>query len=187
MKPKPSKVDNKKKKKSLIDFKWVGIITILAFIISLAFSFISQSIIPNVNVIVSLIVVLVIILIGIIFDMVGMAVQVADIKVFNAMAAKKVRGAKMALKMIKNAPKLSTICNDVIGDICGIISGSGGAAIAAILVIELGVDAIIPTLIISAIIAALTIGGKALGKGISAAKANLIVEIFAKILSIFSK
>jgi CBS domain containing-hemolysin-like protein len=189
MKPKPSKVDNKnkKKKKSLIDFKWVGIITILAFLISLGFSFISQSIIPNVNVIISLIVVLVIILIGIIFDMVGMAVQVADIKVFNAMAAKKVKGAKMALIMIKNARKLSTICNDVIGDICGIISGSGGAAIAAMLVIELGVDAIIPTLIISSVIAALTIGGKALGKGVAAVKANLIVEIFAKILSIFSR
>jgi CBS domain containing-hemolysin-like protein len=187
MKPKPSKVDNKKKKKSLIDIKWVGIITILAFLISLAFSAVSQAIIPNAHVIVSLIVVLVIILIGILFDMIGMAVQVADVKVFNAMAAKKVKGAKMALVMIKNAPKLSTICNDVIGDICGIISGSGGAAIAAIITIELGVNGIIPALIISAIIAALTIGGKALGKGVSAAKANLIVEIFAKILSVFSK
>jgi CBS domain containing-hemolysin-like protein len=187
MKPKPSKVDNKKKKKSLVDYKWVGIITILAFLISVGFSAVSQSIIPNAHVAVSLIVVLAIIFIGIIFDMVGMAVQIADIKVFNAMAAKKVKGAKMALTMIKNAPKLSTICNDVVGDICGIISGSGGAAIAAILVIELGVDAIIPSLIISSVIAALTIGGKALGKGIAAAKANLIVEIFAKILSIFSK
>lgn len=187
MKPKPSKVDNKKKKKSIFDFKWTGIITVLAFLISLVFSAISQSIIPNAHVVVSLIVVLVIILIGIIFDMVGMAVQVADVKVFNAMAAKKVKGAKMALTMIKNAPKLSTICNDVIGDICGIISGSGGAAIAAILTIELGVNGIIPSLIISALIAALTIGGKALGKGVSAAKANLIVEIFAKMLSIFSR
>ena len=133
MKPKPSKVDNKKKKKSLFDFKWVGIITLLAFIISLVFSSISQSIIPNAHVLISLVVVFVIILIGIIFDMVGMAVQVADVKVFNSMASKKIKGAKMALKMIKNAPKLSTICNDVIGDICGIISGSGGAAISAIL------------------------------------------------------
>ena len=61
------------------------------------------------------------------------------------------------------------------------------AAIAAIITIELGVNGIIPALIISAIIAALTIGGKALCKGVSAAKANLIVEIFAKILSVFSK
>ena len=187
MKPKPSKVDNKKKKKSLIDFKWVGIITFLAFIISLVFSAVSQSIIPNTYVLISLIVVLVIILIGIAFDMIGMAVQVADIKVFNAQASKKVKGAKMALLLIKNAPKVSTICNDVIGDICGIISGSGGAAIATMLALELGVQAIIPSLIISALIAALTIGGKALGKGVSAAKANFIVEKFSRTLSLFIK
>ena len=192
MKPDPNRLKFKKekkekKKKSMIDFKWTGTITLLAFIISLAFSAVSQSIIPNVQVLVSLIVVLVIILIGILFDMVGMAVQVADIKVFNAQAAKKVKGAKMAIKLIKNAPKVSTICNDVVGDICGIISGSGGAAIAAILAIELGVDGIIPALVISAVIAALTIGGKSLGKGVAAAKANFIIEQFSKVLSLFSK
>ena len=189
MKPDPSrlKVKKEKKKKSMIDFKWTGTITLLAFIISLVFSAVSQSIIPNVQVLISLIVVLVIILIGILFDMVGMAVQVADIKVFNAQAAKKVKGAKMAITLIKNAPKVSTICNDVIGDICGIISGSGGAAIAAILAIELEVDGIIPALIISAVIAALTIGGKSLGKGVAAAKANFIIEKFSRVLSLFSK
>lgn len=192
MKPDPNRLKFKKekkekKKKSIIDFKWTGTITLLAFIISLAFSAVSQSIIPNVQVLVSLIVVLAIILIGILFDMIGMAVQVADIKVFNAQAAKKVKGAKMAIKLIKNAPKVSTICNDVVGDICGIISGSGGAAIAAILAIELGVDGIIPALVISAVIAALTIGGKALGKGVAAAKANFIIEKFSRALSLFSK
>ena len=192
MKPDPNRLKFKKekkekKKKSIIDFKWTGTITLLAFIISLAFSAVSQSIIPNVQVLVSLIVVLAIILIGILFDMIGMAVQVADIKVFNAQAAKKVKGAKMAIKLIKNAPKVSTICNDVVGDICGIISGSGGAAIAAILAIELGVDGIIPALVISAVIAALTIGGKALGKGVAAAKANFIIEKFSRVLSLFSK
>lgn len=189
MKPKPNKVKNKKikKKKSLIDFKWVGIITILAFIISLIFSAVSQSVIPNVHVIISIILVLAIVLIGILFDMVGMAVTVADTKVFNAMAAKKMKGSKVALKLIKNAPKVSSICNDVIGDICGIISGSGGAAISTILALELGVNAIIPSLLIAALIASLTIGGKALGKGIAVAKANFIIEKFAKVLSLFSK
>ena len=155
--------------------------------ISLIFSAISQAIIPNVQVVVSIIVVLAIVFVGIIFDMVGVAVTVADIKVFNAMAAKKVKGSKVALKLIKNAPKVSSICNDVIGDICGIISGSGGAAIAAIIVIKLGTKSILPALIISALIAALTIGGKALGKGVAVAKANFIIDKFSKVLSIFSK
>lgn len=196
MEPKPKQVNEKnekkilrrkKEKKSLIEFKWVGIITVLAFLISLVFSAISESIIPNVQVVVSIIIVLAIVFLGIIFDMVGMAVTVADVKVFNAMAAKKVKGSKVALKLIKNAPKVSSICNDVIGDICGIISGSGGAAIAAILAIELGTQAIIPSLLISALIASLTIGGKALGKGVAVAKANFIIDKFSKVLSIFSK
>ena len=196
MEPKPKQVNElkdkkvfrrKKEKKSLIEFKWVGIITALAFIISLIFSAVSQAIIPNVQVVVSIIVVLAIVFVGIIFDMVGVAVTVADIKVFNAMASKKVKGAKVALKLIKNAPKVSSICNDVIGDICGIISGSGGAAIAAIIVIKLGTESILPALLISALIAALTIGGKALGKGVAVAKANFIIDKFSKVLSIFSK
>lgn len=196
MEPKPKQVNElkdkkvfrrKKEKKSLIEFKWVGIITALAFMISLIFSAISQAIIPNVQVVVSIIVVLAIVFVGIIFDMVGVAVTVADIKVFNAMAAKKVKGSKVALKLIKNAPKVSSICNDVIGDICGIISGSGGAAIAAIIVIKLGTESILPALLISALIAALTIGGKALGKGVAVAKANFIIDKFSKVLSIFSK
>lgn len=196
MEPKPKQVNElkekkifrrKKEKKSLIEFKWVGIITLLAFLISLVFSAVSQAIIPNVQIVASIILVLVIVLIGIMFDMVGVAVTVADVKVFNAMAAKKVKGSKVALKLIKNAPKVSSICNDVIGDICGIISGSGGAAIAAIIAVKFGTQAILPTLIISALIAALTIGGKALGKGIAVAKANFIIDKFSKVLSIFSK
>lgn len=200
MKPKPKqveknniknkpkkKVKNKRKKGNLIDFKWVGTITILAFFISLCFSAISQSIIPNVQIIISIILVLLVILIGVIFDMVGIAVTVAEPKVFHAMSAKKVKSAKIALKLIKNAPKVSSLCNDVIGDICGIISGSGGAVISTILVLKLGVNALMPSLLITSLIASLTIGGKALGKGVAVAKANCIIDKFSKILAIFKK
>lgn len=188
MEPKPSKVKVKKeKKKSLIDFKWVVTITVLAFAISLIFSAVSQSIIPNVEIIISIILVLAVILLGVIFDMIGVAVTVADTKVFHAMSAKKIKGSKIALKLIKNAPKVSSICNDVIGDICGIISGSGGAAISAIIATKLGVNAIIPSLIVTALIASLTIGGKALGKGVAVAKANFIIDKASKVLSLFRK
>lgn len=200
MKPKPKQVEknklkqkakkivkNKKKKKNLIDFKWVGIITILAFFISLCFSAVSQSIIPNVQIIISIILVLLVILIGVIFDIIGIAVTVADPKVFHAMSARKVKSAKIALKLIKNAPKVSSLCNDVIGDICGIISGSGSAAISTILALELGVNILMPSLLITSLVASLTIGGKALGKGVAVAKANYIVDKFSKILGFFKK
>ena len=45
------------------------------------------------------------------------------------MAAHKVRGAREAVWMVRNAEKVSSICNDVVGDICGIISGATGALI----------------------------------------------------------
>ena len=130
---------------------------------------------------------IIVILIGVVFDMIGIAVTVADLKVFHSMSSKKIRSAKMAIKLINNAPKVSSICNDVIGDICGIISGSGGATIALILALELGVNSIVPSLIITALIASLTIGGKALGKGIAVMKANLIIDKFSKILCILIK
>ena len=185
MKPKPKKVNNQKKK--LIDLKWVSFITSLAFIISIGFSIVSQTIIPNVQVLISIILVLVVILIGVIFDMIGVAVTVADIRVFHSMAAKKIKGAKMAIKLIYNAPKVSSICNDVIGDICGIVSGSGGAAISTMVAINLRINVIIPSLVVTALIASLTIGGKALGKGIAVARANFILEKFSKFISTFSK
>ncbi len=190
MKPKPEKVKTykeKNKKKSLIDYRWVTVITMLAFLISLCFSIISETVIPNVQILFSIILVLCVVLIGVLFDMIGVAITVADVKVFHAMAAKRIKGSKLAIKLIQNAPKVSSMCNDVIGDICGIISGSGGAAISTILALQLGIKAIFPSLLITALIASLTIGGKALGKSIAVAKANFIIEKFAKVLTIFTK
>ena len=61
------------------------------------------------------------------FDMIGVAVTAADEQVFHSMAAKKIRGAKLAVKFKKNADKLSSFCKDVIGDICGNLVVSNGA------------------------------------------------------------
>ena len=117
--------------------------------------------------------------------MIGISITVADIKTFNSMATKRVKGAKLAVKLIKNAEKMSSFCNDVIGDICGILSGSTGAAIALGISEQLNFNTLITSLIVTALIAALTIGGKAIGKSIAMNKSNEILYNFAKILSIF--
>ena len=119
--------------------------------------------------------------------MVGISITVADIKTFNSMATKKVRGAKLAVKLIKNSEKASSFCNDVIGDICGIVSGSAGVALAAILSSSNNFDMFITTLVITAIIAALTIGGKAIGKATAINKSTVILFEFSKIVSCFYK
>ena len=175
------------KDKKKTDKKWVLTISIISFLISLLFSFIGETIIPNSHIFISTILVFAFIALGIIFDMIGIAVTVADIKTFNSMATKKVKGAKTAVKLIKNAPKVSSFCNDVIGDICGIISGSTGLSIAIVISNKFDFSILIVTLLITAFIASLTIGGKALGKSIAMNKSNVILFNFVKVISFFYK
>ena len=119
--------------------------------------------------------------------MVGIAVATSDEAQFHSMVTKRVKGAKMALKLKKNADKVSSFCNDVVGDICGIVSGSTGAVIAIKIVENYSFNSLIITLIVMGIISALTIGGKALEKGYAMKKSNKILFNFSKILSVFSK
>lgn len=173
------------KNKRLVDYKWIVTVTLLAFFISLGFSFFSETTIPNANSIVATIVILLFIGIGILFDMVGIAITVADLKTFNSMATKQVKGARLAVKLIQNNEKASSFCNDVIGDICGIISGSAGVALSNILANTFNLNLFVVSLFITAIIAALTIGGKAIGKATAINKSTPILFQFSKIVSYF--
>lgn len=181
------KKELKRKKLELIDYGWIIKIVILAFTISFAFSFLSETLIPNVNIVVGIIILLLFILIGILFDMVGVAVQSADVAPFHSMNSRKVKGADIAVKFKKNADKVSSFCNDVIGDICGIISGTAGSIVAVKIANILGFNSFYVILIVTALISALTIGGKAMGKSIAINKSNYILYEAAKIISKFYK
>lgn len=177
--------ERRRKNKKMVEYNWIIKITIIAFFISFVFSFASETIIPNVNTIIGILLVFIFIVIGILFDMIGISVTSADIEPFNSMSSRKVRGAKIAVKMIQSADKVSSFCNDVIGDICGIISGSAGTIIALSISNILNVDKFMITLLVTSVIAALTIGGKALGKSYAINKNNTILFKFAKFLSYF--
>lgn len=185
-KDKYSKKTDKKpiKNKKNVEWKWVLTITIVSFFVSFAFSLLSELTIPNVNIFVGIIVLLFVILVGVLFDIIGISVTVADPSTFHSMATKKVRGAKLAVKLIANAEKVSSFCNDVIGDICGIISGSTGATIAIIISGKFGISVMITTLVTMAFVASLTIGGKALGKSFAINRSNVILYNFCRIVSL---
>lgn len=174
-----------KKNKNSVNYSWIIKIVAITFAISIVFSFISETAIPSVNIFWGIIITLLFILIGVLFDMVGVAVTASDEQVLNSMAAKKIRGAKLAVKFKKNADKLSSFCQDVIGDICGIVSGSTGAVISMKIMDELNTDNLFITLIIMGVISALTIGGKALEKAIALNKSNQILYKFSFIMSYF--
>ena len=171
--------------KKNVDYKWIFKIIIISFVISVFFSFVSEMTIPNFNVVFGIIICLLFIVIGIIFDMIGVSVTASDESVFNSMAAKKMRGAKLAVKFKKNADKVSSFCNDVVGDICGIISGSAGVVIALRLSQVFSINPLIITLLVTGLISAITIGGKALVKGMAIRRSNKILYRFALVLSIF--
>lgn len=176
-----------KVKKEYVNWKWIRTIVIMSFTISFVLSFVAQSTIPNLNLFFGVIVTLLFIFIGILFDIVGVSVTGADEAVFHSMNSRKVKGASVAVMFKKNADKVSSFCCDVIGDICGIISGAAGTTIALQLANVTGIDVLWTSLLVSAVIASLTIGGKAIGKSFAINKSDIILYSFAKIVSNFYK
>lgn len=184
------KVQTRRKEKiskEKVNISWISKIIVIAFTISFCLTFVSETTIPNLSLIFGIILTLLFILIGVLFDIVGVAVTSADEKVFHSMNSRKVRGANVAVKFKKNAEKVSSFCCDVIGDICGIVSGASAATIAVILTTKIHTDPLLTSLIIAAITASLTIGGKAIGKSVAINKSDIILYEFAKLISYFYK
>ena len=174
-------------KKEKVNVKWIIIVVLIAFTISFCLSFIAQMTIPNLSLWLGIIITLIFIMLGILLDIVGVSVTSAGEAVFHSMSSRKVKGAKVAVKFKKNADKVSSFCCDVVGDVCGIISGACGTTITAILVSTFHFDLLLTGLIVAAIIASLTIGGKAIGKSFAINKSDIILYEFAKFVSIFYK
>ena len=168
---------------------WPLIVLIMAVSLSLLFSLLSELVLDGSALWVAIIVIFVFIFISILTDMVGLAVASANLEHFTAMAARKVKGSKQAISLVKSADKVSSVLNDVIGDVCGILSGAAGASIVAKIAIDNGGSfmAILVPSLIAAIIAGLTIAGKALFKAVAIKYANSITLSFAKVLNFFTR
>lgn len=164
---------------------WIVIIFILTFILSFIFSGISNFIAnnENLNVLFLLGILILVVGTGIIFDMVGVASLTSNEATFHAKATKKIKGAKSSIKIIKNSSKMATVCCDIVGDICGIVSGSL-VAILAIYIAKHINNINLVTTVITAIVSALTVGTKAILKNVAVKKCDNIIEIVGKILSI---
>ena len=166
--------------------RWVLTIFLTTIFISGIISLVSEEIMAVSCTAVAFAILLVIVMIGIIFDIIGVAVTSADEKPFNAMAARKVPGAKQAIKLLHNAERVSSICNDVIGDICGVVSGSASATIAAQVLrnFEFSWPRIV-LLVMSSLVAGLTVGGKAVGKAFAINSSTQIVHNVGRIIYFF--
>lgn len=176
-----SKKPNKKLNKATI---WTIKITIITLVLALVVSFITEITSSKSSIIVSFIILALLVIISILFDAVGVAATSCDLAPLLSMAARKVASAKVAVKLVQNAEKVSNICNDVIGDMCGIISG--GAATTIVIKIALNdPNMYIYSIVMSSLVAAITVGGKAFFKSIAIKRSKDIILFSSKLLSIF--
>ena len=165
------------------NIRWVVTIFVMTILISGIISLVSDEVMANSSIVVAFLILLAIIFLGILFDIVGMAVATADEKPFHSMAARKVPGAHEAIRLLRNAERVSSICNDVVGDICGVVSGSASATIAALILtnVDMGWPRGV-SLVMSALVAGLTVGGKAIGKSIAVKSCTKIVHLVGRVI-----
>ena len=166
--------------------RWVAKIVLLGVLTSMTFTLASSRILGSVGYVMAFVLLLIFVLIGIIFDLVGVAVTAADVAPLHAMAAHREKGAAEAIKMIKNAEKVSSFCNDVVGDISSIVSGSTAAFIAARLMEDFSAQNIFIQISASTFVTALTIGGKAVGKTMAINSSTFIVLRVGKLINFMS-
>ena len=161
------------KRESKKTVRWVITIFVITLFVSGAISLLSEELLSRSGVVAAFFILLFIVLVGILFDVVGVAVTSADEKPFHSMAARKVPGAQEAL-----------ICNDVVGDICGVISGSASAVIASKIITHFTFSwPNVVSLLMSAFVAATTVGGKAVGKSYAIKSCTTIVHQAGKVIA----
>ena len=175
----PSKGKRKKKNSHI---RWIVTVFFVAVVISSTISFFSSTVLEGAGLVEAFLVLLLIVALGIVFDIIGVAVTAADEKPFHSyQLAVSIPGAAEALHLLRNAEKVSSFCNDVVGDICGVVSGSASAVVAVRALTMLNSETV-AQLIMSALVSGVTIAGKACGKNIATGKATRIVHTTSKLI-----
>ena len=169
------------KPKTKLNVRWIATVFTISIVISAVLSLICNELIGHMATFMQFIVLLLIIFIGIIFDVIGLAVATADEKQFHSMAARKIKEGKIGVAMIRNADKMSSVCNDVVGDICGIVSGATAASIAMRVFADPSVS-FFGNLLVTALVSGVTIGGKAVGKYFGMNFSEDILYVIAKLV-----
>ncbi|MFC7320832.1 hypothetical protein [Halobacillus campisalis] len=177
-------MDNKLKK----SLKFSVSIAVITFVLAAIFSVISNSVMSGVVWGIGLVIVLVIVFTGVVFDMLGIAATAASEPPFHAMAAEKIPGSKEAIIIVRNADRFASFCNDVIGDISGIVSGTASAVVVIQIANTLGHSdgssvQITLSVILTSIVAALTVGGKAVGKFLAINSSTKIIFFAARVIA----
>lgn len=183
--PAKKEINNKKHKSNKRNI-WAIKITIITLCLSLIFTFITEITASRTNVIIAMVLLVLLITINILFDGIGIAAASCELAPLLSMSARKIPGANIAVMLVKNAEKVSNICADVIGDICGIVSGAAAITIIIKLVGD-SPNASIYNILLSSIVAAFTVGGKAAIKRVSIKNSKELILFASRIIGVFYK
>ncbi len=182
------RVLSNKKDKPKKNFRWLFEVFFISLGLSILFALVSELMLAHSSLGLALILIILLMVANVFFDLIAMAVTACSIKPLLELSQKNQKGADVAIRMVKNADKVSCICGDVVGDICGILCGAGGVTIAAILLTCCpSANSLIISLLLNAVIASLTITAKAIGKSYALNHSTQIVIFVARKLSFLSK
>lgn len=173
--------DPNKNKKS--KDRWPLRVFLIAVALSAVMSFCSSAVLEDSGLWIPILVLVIFVLLGIVFDMIGVAFTAADPKPFHSMAAHGEKGGREAIRLLNMSNRVSSLCNDVVGDICGIVSGSTAAVIVVELQQSLNLRSILVSIGVTALISGLTIGGKAACKPIAINDSTKVVYRVARIMN----
>ncbi|QZT32658.1 hypothetical protein HUR95_09650 [Caldalkalibacillus thermarum TA2.A1] len=171
---------------------WSTAIAVITLVLAAIFSIVSSFILSGAPLAIGMLVVIIIVMIGIVFDTIGIAATAANEVPFRSMASRKITGAKEAIYICRNADRFSSFCNDVIGDISGIVSGTASAVVILQLAFELGYAEgsalhMLVGVVFTSLVAALTVGGKALGKSFAIYFSIQIILTVGKVFYFINK
>lgn len=170
------------------NWKSIFTLTLATFALSVVLNLGSNSVLSFLPMTLSFVLLLFIIFVGILFDIIGVAAAAGVEAPFHAMASNRLQGAKQAIWLVRNADRVSTFCNDLIGDVAGTLSGAIGVAIVFQLQgFSLGIGETLATTLMVALVAALTVGGKALGKTFAISNSTQVLMIVGRILYSFER
>ncbi len=93
--------ENKKSKNQDSHLKWIIQVFLITFISSICFSYISTNGVSKLSIIPATLILLLVIFAGILFDIIGVAVTVANEEEFHAKATKKLARRKNVIKANK--------------------------------------------------------------------------------------
>ena len=178
-----------KKKKALntASVRWALRITVFSGVISVILTLAATRSMQSVSFVPAVAILMAFVLIGVTFDMFGIAAASASETPFHAMASRRVSGASESLYFVRNADKVCSICSDVVGDACGIVSGAGSAVIVALAVMDFGLGDTFTALAASGLLVGLTVGGKALAKPVAMRHSTKILMFAGRTVYAFKR